>query len=68
MKVVLKLVAVLFFAIAAFLVYAVIAAATSDEGARVGVCVGYAIAAVLLSFAGVKLWSLRRKPAAPSAV
>jgi hypothetical protein len=68
MKAVLKIVAVLFAAVAVFLVYAVIAAATSDEGARVGVCVGYAVAAVVLGFAAVKLWNFRRAGATPQSV
>ncbi|HEX5910029.1 MAG TPA: hypothetical protein VFY44_06010 [Thermoleophilaceae bacterium] len=67
MKVVLKIVAVLLIAIAAFLVYAVIAAATSEEGARVGVCIGYAVAAVVLGFASVKLWNFRKTSTAPAA-
>jgi hypothetical protein len=59
MKAVLKVVAVLFIAIAAFLVYAVIAAVTSAEGARVGVCIAYAAGAGVLGFVAAKLWNWR---------
>jgi hypothetical protein len=59
MKAVLKVVAVLFVAIAAFLVYAVVAAVTSEEGARVGVCVAYGVIAALLSYGALKLWNWR---------
>jgi hypothetical protein len=67
MKVLLRIIAVLFVLIAAFLVYAIIAAATSDEGARVGVCIGYAIGAALLSFGAMKLWNRPGRDAAPAA-
>ena len=43
--------------IALLLVYAVIAAVTSDEGARVGVAIGYVIGALVLAFAASKLWN-----------
>ena len=50
MKVLAKTVAVLFVAIAAFLVYAVIAAVTSAGGANVPVCVGYVAGSAVLCF------------------
>jgi sterol desaturase/sphingolipid hydroxylase (fatty acid hydroxylase superfamily) len=59
MKVVLKVVAVLFVAMALFLVYAVIAALTAEEGARIGVCVIYAAVAGVLGFLAVKFWNWR---------
>jgi hypothetical protein len=60
MRALLKVVAVLCVAIAAFLVYAIVAAVTSAEGARVGVCIIYAVIAVALGFAAAKLWNWRR--------
>jgi hypothetical protein len=59
MKAVLKVVAVLLIAIAAFLVYAIVAAVSSEEGARVGVCVAYAAIAGVLGFLATKLWTWR---------
>jgi hypothetical protein len=56
MKVLLKVVAVLFVAIAAFLVYAVIHAAASSGGARVGVAIGYVAGALVLGALAVTLW------------
>lgn len=66
MNAVRKILAVLCVAIAAFLVYAIIAAVTSDAGARVGVCIGYAVGAGLLGFVAAKLW--RGGRAAPRSV
>jgi hypothetical protein len=57
----LRAIAVLLVLIAAFLIYAVIAAVTSDEGARVGVCIAYVVGAALAVFAASALW---RRPAA----
>ena len=37
--------------------YAIIAAVTSEEGARVGVCVAYAVAVVVLGFLAMKMWT-----------
>jgi hypothetical protein len=65
MKVLLRAVAVLFVAIGVFLVYAVIHAAASDGGARVGVAIGYIVAAILLTWAAVALW--RRGGGRPAA-
>ena len=56
MKILLRIVAALLVLIALFLVYAVLAAVTSDEGARVGVAIGYVIGALVLGFAASKLW------------
>jgi hypothetical protein len=61
MKVLLRIVAILFVAIGAFLVYAVIHAMASDGGARTGVAVGYIAGAIILAFVAGRLW--RRKPA-----
>ena len=67
MKAALKVVALLFVAIAALLVYAVIAAVTSEEGARVGVTVAYVAVAGVLCFLAAKLWNWRRSAAPRSA-
>jgi hypothetical protein len=48
--------AVLFVAIAAFLVYAIINAAGSAGGANVPVCIGYAIGAAILCYLARWLW------------
>lgn len=56
MKVLLKIVAALFVAVGAFLVYAVIHAVASAGGANVAVCVGYIAGAVVLGFLALKLW------------
>ncbi|MEA2423393.1 MAG: hypothetical protein QOF55_2492 [Thermoleophilaceae bacterium] len=56
MKVLLRAIAVLFLAIGAFLIYAVIHAAASDGGARAGVAIGYIVGAALLAWAAVTLW------------
>jgi membrane protein YqaA with SNARE-associated domain len=64
-KVFMKFVAVVFVLIAAFLVYAVIAAIASTAGARVGVCIGYIAGAVILSFLAVTLWRRSNRPGAP---
>ncbi len=57
MRILLRIVAVLLILIALFLVYAVIAALTSEGGARVGVAIGYVIGALVLVFAASKLWN-----------
>ena len=57
MRILLHIVAVLLILIALFLVYAVIAAVTSEGGARVGVAIGYVIGALVLVFAASKLWN-----------
>jgi hypothetical protein len=68
MKVLLRTVSVVFWAIAAFLVYAVVHAMASAGGARAGVAVGYVAGAIVLSALGVWLWRVRgSKPKAPAA-
>jgi membrane protein YqaA with SNARE-associated domain len=62
-----KFVAIVFVLIAAFLVYAVIAAIASTAGARVGVCIAYIAGAVILSFLAVTLWRRSSRPVAPAA-
>jgi hypothetical protein len=59
MTVLLRAASVLFVAIGAFLLYAVVAALTSTEGARPAVAVGYVIGAIVLAFAAFKLWTAR---------
>jgi multisubunit Na+/H+ antiporter MnhB subunit len=60
MRVLMRAIAVLFVAIAAFLVYAVIHAAASEGGAKTGVAIGYIIGAIVLTAAAAYLW---RRPA-----
>ena len=63
MGVLLRVIAVLCLAIAAFLIYAVIAALTSDEGARAGVAIAFTVGAIALAFVAARLWrfqSLKR--------
>jgi threonine/homoserine/homoserine lactone efflux protein len=62
-----KIVAVVFVAVAAFLVYAVIAALASAGGARPAVAIGYVVGAALLTYLAVRLWrrSMMR-PVAPA--
>ena len=67
MKAFLRVLAVLCIAIAAFLIYAIVAAVTSEEGARVGVCIAYAAVVVVLGFLATKLWTWRGGGAARSA-
>ena len=61
MKIFLKLVSIVPAAIAAFLVYAVINAATSDGGARVGVCVIYVVVATALAALVAWMWRFKGK-------
>ncbi len=68
MKLVLKVIAALFVAIALFLVYAVIHAATSAGGARVGVCIGYIAAAVVLCYLASRLWRRSSRARATASV
>lgn len=60
MRILLRLVAIVLVLIAALLIYAIIAAVTSDEGARAGVCILYAIIAAVALFGASALW---RRPA-----
>lgn len=55
-KVLLRLVAVLFVAIGLFLIYAVIHAIGSAGGAKVGVCVAYVAGALILGYLAMRLW------------
>ncbi len=64
MKVLAKIASVLFVLIAAFLVYAVVAAFASAGGANVAVCVGYVIGALVLGFLAVTLWRRSARPTA----
>jgi len=66
MRVLLKIVAVLFVAISLFLIYAVIHAMASAGGAKVGVAIGYVAGAIVLAFLASKMWrrSAGRKAAA----
>ncbi len=59
MKVLLRIVAVVLVLIAAFLVYAVINAVTSEGGARAGVAVAYVVGSIVLLAVAGKLWSFR---------
>ncbi len=61
MKIVLRVVAVLLVLIGAFLIFAVINALLSDEGARAGVAIGYVIGAIVAFFIASALW---KRPAA----
>jgi len=56
MKVLMKIVATLFVAIAGFLVYAVVNALASAGGARPGVAVGYVAGALVLGAVAVNMW------------
>ena len=67
MRVLLRAVAVLFIAIAAFLVYAVIHAAASAGGARAGVAIAYIIGAIILALVAARLWRGPRASAGPAA-
>ena len=65
MTVLARIVAIICVLIAAFLIYAVVAAVASDEGARAGVAVLYVAIAAALGFAASRLW--RMGGAGPSA-
>jgi hypothetical protein len=65
MRVLLRIVATLFVAIAAFLIYAVVHAFASADGANVPVCIGYVAGALMLGFLAVKMWR-RRSPVTAS--
>ena len=56
MNVLLKIVAIILVLIAAGLIYAVIAALTSDGGARAGVAIGYVVGSLVLLFIASMLW------------
>ncbi|HKP91175.1 MAG TPA: hypothetical protein VJT75_14515 [Thermoleophilaceae bacterium] len=63
MKILLRALAVLCVLIGAFLIYAVINALTSENGARAGVAVLYVAISIALGFSAVWLW---RRPAGTS--
>ena len=56
MRILLRAVAVVLVLIAAVLVYAVIAAVTSDGGAKAGVAIAYIVGAIVLVWAALALW------------
>jgi multisubunit Na+/H+ antiporter MnhB subunit len=58
----LKVVAVILWLVAVFLVYAVIHAVSSAGGARVGVAIGYIAGAIVLSALGAWAWRGRARP------
>jgi multisubunit Na+/H+ antiporter MnhB subunit len=62
MKVFMRIVALVFIAIGAFLIYAVIHAMASAGGAKVGVSIGYIVGAIVLAVIAGRLW--RRKAGA----
>ena len=64
MKILLRIVAVLFVAIAALLIYAVIHALGSAGGARPAVAVAYVVGSIVLVAGAVKLWRIRSRPKA----
>lgn len=57
-----KVVSVVLVAVAAFLIYAVIAALASAGGARVGVAIGYIVGAAILTYIAVWLWRKSARP------
>jgi membrane protease YdiL (CAAX protease family) len=66
MKILLRVVALLFTAIAVFLIAAVINAVSSDAGARPAVAVGYVAASLVLAFLALRMWlSTLSDPAGP---
>jgi multisubunit Na+/H+ antiporter MnhB subunit len=56
-----RVVSLVLWAISAFLIYAVIHAAASAGGARVGVAIGYVAGAIVLSAIGFWLWRMKKK-------
>ena len=64
MSVLLRVFAVLAVAIAALLVYAVIHAAASDGGARVGVAIAYIVGACVLTYGALMAWRRASRPRA----
>ena len=60
MKTLLRIVAIVLVLIAAVLVYAVIAAVSSDGGAKTGVAIAYIVGAIVLVAGAAALW---RRPA-----
>jgi uncharacterized membrane protein YkvI len=68
-KILLRIIAVLFVAIGIFLIAAVINALGSEGGARAGVAVAYVAGAIVLGYLAVLLWRRSQGPpaAAPGA-
>jgi hypothetical protein len=62
MKIFMRLVAAVFVAVGLFLIYAVIKAATSTAGARIGVCIAYIAGGAVLGFLATRLWSRSSRP------
>lgn len=58
MKIVARIGAALLGIIGAFLIFAVIAAFTSDEGAKTGVAIAYIAIAAVAGFGAFKLWTM----------
>jgi hypothetical protein len=56
MGILLRIIAILFVAIAAFLVFAVVNAVASEGGAKTGVAIGYVAGAIALSAVATWLW------------
>lgn len=56
-----RIVSLILWAISAFLIYAVIHAAASAGGARVGVAIGYVAGAIVMTALGVWLWRVKKK-------
>jgi len=67
MKVLLRIIAVLCVAIAAFLIFAVINAVASDEGARAGVAVAYVAGSIALAAVAAALWRTSARRGRPAA-
>ncbi|MBA2506225.1 MAG: hypothetical protein H0V29_09805 [Thermoleophilaceae bacterium] len=66
MTILLRIVAVVFVLIALFLIYAVINAFASDEGARIGIVILYIPIAAALAFLASKLWGGRKESPPPA--
>ena len=64
MKIIARIIAVLLALIGAFLLFAVVAAMTSDGGAKTGVAILYIAIALVSGFAAFKLWKVRGSSAA----
>ena len=56
-----RIVALILWLVSAFHIYAVIHAATSAGGARVGVAIGYVAGAIVMSAIGVWLWRMKKR-------
>jgi multisubunit Na+/H+ antiporter MnhB subunit len=56
MRILLKIVAVLFVAIGLFLIYAVVHAMASAGGAKAGIAILYVVIALVLAYAASWLW------------